>query len=94
MAPTSLIALAKAMAAYETAKRVADLSVEGCFKVKEWERYTKIVAAAHEMARAAAKLAEEAREMEKGEDSVTRKPHYDDGTILSKKKLIEKPKKE
>jgi methylenetetrahydromethanopterin dehydrogenase len=86
-------AKSKAMAAYEIARRVADLSTEGCFVVKEWERYTQIVAAAHEMLRTASHLAEEARELEKSNDSVFRAPHYDDGTILEKRKLIEKPKK-
>lgn len=81
----------KAMAAFEIAKRVADLTVEGCFVVKEWERYTRLVAAGHEMMRVAAKLADEAREMEKGEDILRRTPHHDDGTVLSKSKLIEKP---
>jgi len=83
----------KAMAAYETARRVADLSVEGCFQVKEWERYTQIVSAAHEMMRQAARLADEARETEKSQDAVSRTPHYDDGSVLKKTKLIEKPAK-
>ncbi len=83
----------KAMAAYEITRRVADLSVEGCFMVKEWERYTALVAAAHEMLRTASVLADEAREIEKSNDSVLRMPHYDDGTILQKRKLIEKPRK-
>lgn len=83
----------KAMAAHEIARRVADLTVEGCFVVKEWERYTQLVAAAHEMMREAGRLADEAREMDKAEDTVLRTPHYDDGTILSKRKLLEKPKR-
>jgi len=86
-------AASKAMAAYETARRVADLTVEGCFVVKEWERYTQLVSSAHEMMRQAARLSDEAREMEKSQDTVTRTPHYDDGTVLHKKKLIEKPVK-
>jgi len=86
-------AASKAMAAYETARRVADVTVEGCFVVKEWERYTQLVSSAHEMMRQAARLSDEAREMEKSQDSVARTPHYDDGTILHKRKLIEKPVK-
>jgi methylenetetrahydromethanopterin dehydrogenase len=82
----------KAMAAYEIGRRVADLTAEGCFAVKEWERYTQLVAAAHEMMREAGRLADEAREIDKADDAVLRTPHYDDGTILSKRKLIEKPK--
>ncbi len=83
----------KAMAAYETARRVADLSVEGCFTVKEWERYTQIMSAAHEMMRQAARLADDARETEKAQDTVSRTPHYDDGSILKKRKLMDKPTK-
>jgi len=86
-------ARAKGLAAHEIAKRVADLTAEGCFVVKEWERYTLLVAAAHEMMRVAARLADEARELEKSEDMTSRTPHHDDGAILSKLRLIEKPKK-
>ena len=86
-------AKAKAMASFEIARRVADLTVEGCFMVKEWERYTLLVAAAHEMMKIAAKLADEARELEKATDSVYRCPHSRAGLILSKRKLIEKPAK-
>jgi methylenetetrahydromethanopterin dehydrogenase len=84
-------ARAKAMAAFEIAKKVADISVEGCFKVKEMEKYVPIVASAHEMMAVAAKLADEARELEKGGDTVLRKPHTDDGKILSKRNLMKKP---
>ena len=86
-------AKAKAMASFEIARRVADLTVEGCFMVKEWERYTLLVAAAHEMMKTAAKLADEARELEKATDNVYRSPHSRAGLILSKRKLIEKPAK-
>jgi len=86
-------ARSKAMAAYEISRRVADLTAEGCFVVKERERYTPIVAAAHEMMRNAAKLADEAREMEKGGDAVLRSPHHPDGSALKKRKLDEKPVK-
>jgi len=83
----------KAIAAYETARRVADMTVEACFVVKEWERYTQLTSAAHEMMRQAARLADEAREIEKSQDEVSRTPHYDDGSILHKRKLMEKPAK-
>ena len=82
-------ARAKAMAAFEIAKKVAGVSVEGCFKVKEKEKYIPIVAAAHEMMTTAAKLCDEAREIEKSEDSVLRRPHGRMGELLSKKKLME-----
>ena len=83
----------KAMAAYETSRRVADETVEACFVLKELERYTQLASAAHEMMRQAARLADEARETEKAQDAVSRTPHYDDGTILHKRRLIEKPTK-
>ncbi len=84
-------ALAKAMAAYEMAKKVAEVSVEGCFKMKEMKEYVPTVASSHELMEAAARLAGEARELEKSSDSLLRKPHADDGRLLSKRKLMEKP---
>jgi methylenetetrahydromethanopterin dehydrogenase len=86
-------AKAKAVAAHEIARRVADLTVEGCFVMKEWERYTQLVAAAHEMMREAARLADEAREIDKEEDVVLRTPHNSEGSVLQKRKLLEKPSK-
>ncbi len=86
-------AKAKAMAAFETARRVADLTTEACFKIQEWERYTPIAAAAHEMLRNAAKLADEAREIEKYSDTLQRAPHAKDGSPMVKSKLMEKPVK-
>ena len=82
---------AKAIAAYEIARRVADLTVEGCFVMKEWERYTQVVSAAHEMMREAARLADEAREIDKAEDMVFRTPHNNEGAVLQKRKLLDKP---
>src|SRR5690606_20343347 len=61
-------AKAKAMAAYEIAMKVADVDLKGCFMTKEMEKYIPIVASAHEMISAAAKLAVEAREIEKAND--------------------------
>jgi len=80
----------KAMASYEMARRVADLSTQGCFILKERERYLPMVTAAHELMRMAAKLADEAREIEKATDSVTRTPHTSEGAILNKTKLLDK----
>lgn len=85
-------AKAKAYAAYEIARRVSSITTEACFRVKEWEVYTAMCAAAHEMMRIAAKLSDEAREIEKEGDSVLRKPHHKEGAILTKRSLIEKPK--
>lgn len=82
-------ALAKAVASFEIATRVAALSAEGLYKVKERERYLPIVAAAHEMMRHAALLADEAREMEKTGDTVLRTVHLDDGSSASKVKLMD-----
>ncbi|MEM2137037.1 MAG: F420-dependent methylenetetrahydromethanopterin dehydrogenase, partial [Candidatus Methanomethylicia archaeon] len=82
-------AKAKAMAAYEIAVKVADLTTEGCFRVKEREKYIPILAAAHEMMRYAAKLVDEVREIEKYGDTLVRTPHASDGSILFKEKLME-----
>ncbi|MDD1701813.1 MAG: F420-dependent methylenetetrahydromethanopterin dehydrogenase [Methanoregula sp.] len=88
---TNPYALAKARAAYEIAQAVAMVNVKGCFMTKEWEKYVPIVASAHEMMRVAAKLGDEAREMEKAGDGIIRKPHKKDGVIVSKVKLMSKP---
>lgn len=84
-------AMAKAIAAYEAASKVAELNVEGCFKIQEFEKYTPIIAAAHELMRQAALLADEARELEKSGDAVFRMPHKKSGELVSKRKLMEKP---
>ncbi|MGD0804140.1 MAG: F420-dependent methylenetetrahydromethanopterin dehydrogenase [Candidatus Bathyarchaeia archaeon] len=86
--------LAKAGASYEMAKRVSYLTSEACFKEKDWTIYTALCATAHELMRTAASVADEVREIEKYGDNVTRKPHYDDGSQLLKKRLIEKPEKQ
>ena len=73
------------------AAAVADLDLKGCFMLKDHNQYIPIVAAAHEMAAAAAKLAVEARDIEKSNDTVTRTPHMGDGSTGSKSVLLEKP---
>ena len=83
----------KAMAAHEIAKSVANLTRKGCFIIQEWEQYTTVVAAAHEMMHTAAQLVDEARDLAKSGDSVIRNPHHPDGTPMNKVKLIEKPSK-
>jgi methylenetetrahydromethanopterin dehydrogenase len=80
---------AKAMASFEAARRVASLSTEGCYRVEERERYLPIVAAAHELMRVAARLADEAREIEKANDSVYRLVHLRSGALRSKVRLLE-----
>ncbi len=82
-------AIAKAIASFEVAARVGSLSVEGLYKVKERERYLPIVAAAHEMMRHAALLADEAREIEKAGDNILRMVHLDDGSTASKVKMMD-----
>ena len=84
-------AKAKAMAAYEMAAKVGDIDLKGCFMVKEMEKYVPIVASAHELIATAAKLATEAREIEKANDTVLRKPHGPQGQTLSKTVLVSKP---
>jgi len=85
-------ARAKAAAAFEMARRVASLTTQACFREKDWEVYTALCATAHELMRSAAVLADEAREIEKYGNSVLRRPHFDDGSVLEKRKLIEKPR--
>ena len=84
-------AKAKAIAAYEMAGAVANLDMKGCFMTKGYENFIPLVAAAHEMASCAAKLASEAREIEKSNDTVLRTPHMKEGQTGSKKDLISKP---
>ncbi len=88
---SSPYAKAKAMAAYEMAAKVGDIDLKGCFMVKEMEKYVPIVASAHELIATAAKLATEAREIEKANDTVLRKPHGPQGQTMSKTVLVSKP---
>jgi len=84
-------ARAKAMAAYGMAEKVADINALACFVEKESEKYIPLVACAHEIAQAAARLAEEAREIEKYNDSVMRRPHSKNGRHKNKTKLLLPP---
>ncbi len=84
-------AKAKAMAAYEMTKRVAEIDQKACFVEKEKKKYISLVACAHELAQAAARLAEEAREIEKYADTLVRKPHSKRGKPLTKTKLMLSP---
>jgi len=86
-------AKAKAIAAYELAKQVSRITTKACFKISDRKTYVPLVAAAHEIMRAAAKLADEARELEKTGDHVLRRPHFKDGVLGTKRMLMEKPKK-
>lgn len=80
-------AYGKAMAAYEASRHVANLSVEGTYRVKEKERYLPILTASHELMREAALLADQAREIEKYNDSASRVAHFSKGDLRSKTKL-------
>ncbi len=84
-------ALAKARAAYAMVEAVASLNAEACFSLKEPADYIQAAAAAHEMMRQAARLADEAREMEKYGDHVARRPHAPEGALLKKLGLMDKP---
>jgi methylenetetrahydromethanopterin dehydrogenase len=84
-------ARAKAMAAYGMAEKVAEINALACFMEKENEKYIPLVASAHEIAQTAARLAEEAREIEKYNDSVMRKPHAKSGRLKNKTKLLLEP---
>ena len=84
-------AKAKAIAAYGMAEKVADINTQACFIEKESEKYVPLVASAHEVAQAAARLAEEAREIEKYNDTLLRKPHAKDGRLKNKTKLMMQP---
>jgi len=82
---------AKAKAALIIAQRVAAINTEGCFKIKNRLEYVAQVAAGHEMMRNAAKLADEAREIEKSNNKVRRQPHSYEGDVQDKRLLTEKP---
>lgn len=84
-------ARAKAMAAYGLAEKVAEINTQACFIEKESEKYIPLVACAHEIAQIAARLAEEAREIEKCNDTLMRKPHAKDGKLKTKTKLMAPP---
>jgi methylenetetrahydromethanopterin dehydrogenase len=83
-------ARAKAMAAFEAARVVGNLDSEGCFKTEGRDNYIPIITAAHELMRYAAKMADEAREIEKANDSVSRVVHLRKGGTRSKTALLGK----
>lgn len=83
-------AYAKAMAAHEAARQVAKLSTEGVFKTEDRNEAIPILAAAHELMRHAAELADEARELEKANDSVVRIAHFTKGDRRKKTELFGK----
>jgi len=88
---TNPYARAKAMAAYEMTEKIAEVNFQACFIEKEADKYIPLVASAHEIAQAAAKLAEEAREIEKSNDSLARRSHSKKGILKVKTKLMLPP---
>jgi methylenetetrahydromethanopterin dehydrogenase len=88
---TNPYARAKAMAAYEMTEKIAEVNFQACFTEKEADKYIPLVASAHEMAQAAAKLAEEAREIEKSNDTLARRSHSKKGMLKVKTKLMLPP---
>jgi methylenetetrahydromethanopterin dehydrogenase len=87
-------ARAKAMAAFGLTEKVAEINYQACFVEKEREKYVLLAACAHEIAQTAARLAEEAREIEKYGDTLTRRPHSKEGKLKSKTKLMLPPTSE
>ncbi|MEM3010794.1 MAG: F420-dependent methylenetetrahydromethanopterin dehydrogenase, partial [Candidatus Bathyarchaeia archaeon] len=81
-------AKAKAIAAYEMTEKIAEINTQACFVEKESDKYLPLVACAHEIAQTAARLAEEAREIEKYGDTLVRKPHSKDGKLKIKSKFM------
>jgi methylenetetrahydromethanopterin dehydrogenase len=84
-------AKAKAIAAYAMAEKVTEINTQACFMEKESEKYIPLVASAHEVAQAAARLSEDAREIEKYNDTLLRKPHAKDGKEKFKTRLMLAP---
>lgn len=85
-------AKAKALAALHMADKVAEVNFPACFVLKEVEEVALTAAAGHEMMRAAAQLAIDAREIEKANDSLYRQPHAKkEAGYREKTKLYDKP---
>lgn len=88
---TNPYAKAKAMAAYALTEKIAEINFQACFVEKESDKYIPLAASAHEIAQTAARLAEDAREIEKCGDTLARKPHAKDGRAKTKTKLMAPP---
>jgi len=83
-------ARAKAIAAFELAASVSKVTGKACFQLKERDEYMPLLAASHEMMSYAAKMCEDARNIEKSNDTVLRKPHHAKQHFLTKLKLYDK----
>ncbi len=85
-------ARSKAAVAFRLLEAAAQMNYRACFVEKEMKKYVRLAASAHEAVRTAAKMADEARELEKGTDTVLRTPHSKSGKILKKRALLARPK--
>jgi methylenetetrahydromethanopterin dehydrogenase len=85
-------ARSKAAVAFRLLEAAAQMNYRACFVEKEMKKYVRLAASAHEAVRTAARMADEARELEKGADAVMRTPHSKSGKILEKRALLAKPK--
>lgn len=83
---------AKAIAAFEIAAKVTKITGKACFVLKDRENYMPQLAAAHEMMKNAADICQVAREIEKSNDTVIRRPHRSSQELLEKRALHEKEK--
>lgn len=83
-------ARAKIIAAFELAASVSNVTATACFKLHEKSEYMPLLAAAHEMMRTAALMCDEARELEKSNDTVIRRPHHTKQYLLTKLGLYDK----
>ena len=83
-------AQAKAIAAFELAASVSKITGRACFVLKDRVDYMPLLAASHEMMKTAAELCIQAREIEKSNDTVLRRPHNAKQYLLAKRKLHEK----
>jgi len=81
-------AKAKALAAYHLTEKIAEINLQACFMEKEATKYVLLAACAHEIAQVAARLAEDAREIEKCGDTLIRRPHSKAGRLKTKRKLM------
>lgn len=82
-------AMGKAIAAYNMATLVSEMNIKACFQTDEPDMYIPLVTASHELMSAAAKLADEAREIEKSNDTVLRTSHAKDGSVWVRQSLID-----
>lgn len=82
-------AASKAYAALIMSQTVAGITTKACFVEKEPEKYILMAMAGHELMRAAASLADQAREIEKVNNSIYITPHDKQGNVGLRIKLDE-----